>query len=85
MKNIKNFQLKQCIFKQFDEFEQDVLEALGNDVKVVCDYDGLSFESNEACLYVEEILGGMSNYYDVNVMSIHTDHCELIGVWIVYE
>lgn len=84
-KNVKKNQLKKCIFKELDEFKQDVSEALGNDVKVIGNYDGISFEYNDECLYTEEVLCGMSKYYDVNVISIHTDHCELIGIWIVYE
>ena len=85
MKNVKEYQLKTCIFKEYDEFKRDVAEMLGDDVKVGCDYDGIYFECNDELLYTEEILGGMSKYYGVKVTSIHIDDSEYFGVWICYR
>lgn len=85
MKNVKEYQLKKCIFKEYDEFKRDVAEILGDDVKISCDYEGIYFECNEEPLYTEEVLAGMSKYYDVEVTSIHIDDCEVIGVWICYR
>lgn len=85
MKNVKKEQLKKCIFKELEEFKCDVLVALGNDVEVTCDYDGIYFECNNDTLCTEEILVGISKYYDVDVTSIHVDDCDITGVWIVYK
>lgn len=85
MKNVREYQLKKCIFKEYDEFKRDVAEILGNDVEISCDYDGIYFEANEDALCTEEVLAGMSKYYDVEVTSIHIDDCEVIGVWICYR
>lgn len=85
MKNIRENQLKKCIFKEYEDFKKDVVEALGNDVKVDCDYDGIYFECDEEPLYTEEVLEGMSKYYNAKVTSIHIDDCEYVGVWIVYK
>ena len=85
MKNVRKEQLKKCVFKELEEFKCDVLVALGNDVEVTCDYDGIYFERNNDALCTEEILVGISKYYDVDVTSIHVDDCDITGVWIVYK
>ena len=85
MRNVRENQLKKCIFKLYSEFEKDVIDALGDDVEVSCDYDNIYFECNEEPLCTEEVLGGMSKYYDVEVTSIHIDEYEPVGVWIVYK
>ena len=85
MKNVRENQLKKCIFKEYDEFKRDVWEILGDDVEISCDYDGIYFECDDEALYTEEVLTGMSKYYDVEVTSIHIDDCEVIGVWICYR
>ncbi len=85
MKNAKQSQLKKCIYKEYEEFKQDVLIALGNDVEIYRDCDGIYFECNEVPLYTVEVLAGISKYYDVEVTSIHIDDCELLGVWICYK
>lgn len=88
MKNVKDNQLKKCICKEYEEFKHDVLAALGNDVEVFCDCDGIYFECkwNGDAICTEEILAGMSKYYDIEeITSIHIDDCELLGVWICYK
>ena len=85
MKNVKENQLKKCICKEYEEFRQDILIALGNDVEIFRDCDGIYFECNGFPLYTEEVLAGMSKYYDVDVTSIHIDDCDLAGVWIVHK
>ena len=83
MKNINENQLKKCIFKELDEFIRDVNKALGKEVKVICDYDGIYFDTNEDGII--DILDAMSKYYDTEVTSIHIDDCDFIGVWIAYK
>lgn len=79
MNNVRESQLKKCIFKEYDEFKRDVSAALGSNVTVECDYEGISFN------YEGNVLEGMSKYYGVEVTSIHIDDCDIIGVWIVYR
>ena len=79
MKNVKENQLKKCIFKGYDEFKKDVAVALGENVTVECDYEGISFD------YDGNVLDCISKYYGVEVTSIHIDDCDYIGVWIVYK
>lgn len=86
MKNVRDNQLKRCIFKVFDEFQRDISRAISNDVHVSCDYDGLNFERvSDEDISNEEILAALSKYYDVEVTSIHADDFEYTGVWIVYR
>lgn len=54
-------------------------------MEIICDFYGIYFECNEECLYSEEILNGMSKYYNVEVTSIHIDNTENIGVYIEYK
>lgn len=86
MKNVNDMQIKKCIFKELDEFKQDVAAFFGNDTTVECYDDGIVIEANEDALYTEEILAGLAKYYDVKeVTSIHIDDCEVVGLWIVYK
>lgn len=87
MKNekCKERTIKKYIVKNFIDFKNDVRTALGNDVEIICDFYGIYFECNEECLYSEEILNGMSKYYNVEVTSIHIDNTENIGVYIEYK
>lgn len=86
MKNVKENQLKKCICKEYEEFKHDVLAALGA-IEVFCDCDEIYFECklNGDLICTEEVLAGMSKYYNVEVTSIHIDNCELLGVWICYK
>lgn len=84
----KRKSIKKNVFvKKYEEFKHDVLSAFGSEVEVFCDCDGIYFECkwNGDALCTEEVLAGMSKYYDVEVTSIHMDDCELLGVWICYK
>lgn len=86
MKNVNERQIKKCIFKELDEFKQDVAAFFGDDTTVEYYGDGILIEANEEALYTEEIHAGLAKYYDVKeVTSVHTDDCEIVGVWIVYK
>jgi len=89
MKNIKDYQLKKCIFYTLDEYKRLIKKILGEDVNVyVEDFTDLYYESindeNEGISFVE-IKAALNKYFDVNVTSIHTDGYAEIGVWIVYK
>lgn len=84
MKNVRKNQLKKCIFVELEEFEEVVKEAVGNDVEVECD-EGLYFETDEDIVSTEKVLEGLSEYYDVEVTSVHADDCDVIGIWVCYK
>ena len=79
MKNVRDYQLKKCIFMDYDMFKQEAKKIFGNNVVVECDYEGISID------YDGNILEALSEYYGVEVTSIHIDDCDIIGVWIVYR
>lgn len=86
MKNVNSGQIKKCIFKELEEFKQDITTFFGNDTTVEYDGDEIIIEANEDALYTIEIFSGLAKYYDVKeITSIHTDNYEVVGVWIVYK
>lgn len=80
MKNVKEFQLKKCIFLIEDEF-RGLADKLN--IAIELDYEGASFvEVTEQ----EKAFAILSDYFGVKeITSIHCDDCELTGVWIVYK
>ncbi len=79
MKNVREYQLKKCIFMDYDMFKREANMIFGNNVVVECDYEGISIDCDG------DILEKLSEYYGVEVTSIHIDDCEVIGVWIAYR
>ena len=49
--------------------------------------DGLFFTENTTDTYggEDDIKEVLSEYFDVTVTSIHSDDCDVIGVWIAYK
>lgn len=85
MKNIRMSNLKKCLFKTIDEFEKDIKIAFNEEIKVSCDYDGISFDNNGEYVDFTNICKTLAVYYDVfSITSIHIDDCEYKGVWICY-
>lgn len=86
MKNVRETQLKKCIFFLFDEFEY-VLKKLG-----ITPYLGryqISYskmiDNDEEQVEDIDVCAALSEYFDVNVTSIHVDQLDRTGVWIAYE
>lgn len=84
MKNVDNNQLKKCIFAELPSFEEDVKKALGEDIEVLCNYEGISFKQGEEYLEINDVMLKLSQFYDVDVLSIHIDDYDEAGVWIEY-
>ena len=88
MKNVRESQLKKCIFLTQTEMENILSKILNKIVTVNVDLYGLS-----AC--TEEDDGGdidnnylceiLSKYFEVNVTSIHIDDCDYVGIWVCYK
>lgn len=86
MKNINKNQLKKSIFMEAEDFVE--LAHTLTDIWVYSlDTDGILFDEeydyDDALTSIEEAL---SEYFDVEVTSIHTDNsADNLGVWIVYR
>lgn len=89
MKNIKENQLKKCIFMTFDEFKSVIEEITTGLCTVEYEY-GVYLVDTDIALetyttWEENILETLSKHFDVEVTSYHSDSCDVIGVWICYR
>lgn len=79
MKNIRETQLKKAIFLTENEF----VDIFGRKYDVHFDAGFVQvFKENGESVDFITIL---SEYFGVEVTSVHTDGCDLLGVWIVYK
>lgn len=95
MKNVRPNQLKKVIFLTQEEYEEVLSEIYGTEIIVHPDLDGIWYEySDEAYLNEEDggvtIEGGLherlAEYFDVEeVISIHCDDCDYVGIWIAIK
>ena len=88
MKNVRETQLKKCIFMTTDEFKEVFVEIFGqydedtNEIDVEFNtLDGIYF----CAISNQDVYAKLSEYFDVTVTSIHLDDCEHLGVWICYK
>ena len=90
MKHISIDQLNHCIIKEYDpEFRKDVFEAFHYKVKADCDGRGIYFVENidsldEEELSMEEAISVLSEYYEINIISIYIDSIDS-HVIIIYN
>lgn len=89
MQNVRKTQIKRSIILSNEEFDIAVRKSTGKDITPQLDMDGIWFDYDEDKYdienvddYVKECL---SNYFEINVTSIHIDDCDLTGVWIVFD
>ena len=85
MKNIKDYQLKKCIFMETEEFDKVIKKVFGDEFETEFSLEGMDVFSGIDGLTSEEINEGLSKYFDVEVTSTHIDDCDCIGVWICYK
>ena len=90
MKNVKETQLKKCIFMTFDGFKSLVEDMTDGLSTVEYEYDGIYIshtdKSEETDTYWnEDITETLSKYFDVEVTSYHADDCDVIGIWVCYR
>lgn len=89
MKNIKEHQLRKCIFMELDEYK-DLIDRVTDGLKAV-EYElGLFYmytekAENTNTYWNEHIEETLSKYFDITVTSIHADDYDDVGVWIVYK
>lgn len=84
MKNVKDYQLKKCIFMETEEFNRIIKTVFGEEFEADFGLDGISVWSRAEGLSEKEINEGLSKYFDVIVTSVHVDDFDDIGVWICY-
>lgn len=89
MKNVRETQLKKCIFMTLEEFEE-LINTLTNGLKEVkFEFSVYITDSNKAddeeTYWQEDICVTLSKYFDVEVTSFHSDDCEYPCVWICYK
>ena len=89
MKNVKENQLKKCIFMGTDEFDTIIKKLFGKTTEVEFTLEGMWIgEPNDDCCEIpfEDISEKLAEYFDVkNITSVHMDDCDEIGVWICYK
>lgn len=84
--NASDWQLKKCIFKTTDEFDEDLKKAAGEEYTVEFHCDGLLFLKGNDTVNTEEIFVRLAEYYNVStITSVHMDDIDEIGVWICYK
>ena len=89
MKNVRENQLKKCIFMELDEFK-DLINKVTDGLKEV-DYEfGLFYMCTDKAETIntywnEDIEVTLSRHFDVTITSIHADDWDDTGVWIVYK
>ena len=89
MKNVKDYQLKKCIFMETEEFDKIIKKLFGDKVEVELSLDGMWIgENGDDCIETpfEEVAEKLASYFEVDkITSIHMDDCDEIGVWICYK
>ena len=88
MKNKERVSIKHCMFIMVDDFNE-LLHDIGINVDVSPDLDGLTFyniNENESTDWDEDkIMSKLSEFFDVQITSLHADDCDYPGIWIAYK
>lgn len=90
MENVRENQLKKCIFMELDDFN-NLIDKVTDGLKTVEYEFGMYYadtdKAEETDIYWnEDIEVTLSKYFDVTVTSVHADDCEeCVGIWIVYR
>lgn len=76
MKNVNSNELRKCITLTKARFEDIISNILGKDVNIFYD-NGVYFESEnneDEGISSLEILAALSKYFDVKIISVHTNN-----------
>lgn len=89
MENVTPYNLKTCILLTTDEYSNIIHELLNHEYDVEFSYDGISYmpydENNEKEVDTDALYSQLAEYFSVTkVTSIHTDDCDICGVWLCY-
>lgn len=86
MKNVRESQLKTCIFMTEEEFTELGKALFGEGFEADIDYEGIACQVDEDCIEDEVLFKALAEHFGVKtVTSVHVDDCEYIGVWICYK
>lgn len=89
MKNVTESQLKKAIFMEFIDFNELVLSLTDGLHQAEFEF-GLFYSPTDKAEEEENYFKGdidtlLSEYFDVNVTSVHADDKDITGIWIVYK
>jgi uncharacterized pyridoxamine 5'-phosphate oxidase family protein len=88
VKNVKEYQLKKCIFMEAEEFKKVFVDVFGEYNEDTNEID-VEFDTVEGIYFcgisIEDVYTELSKYFDVDITSIHIDDFDIIGVWICYR
>lgn len=85
MKNVRENQLKKCIFLTEEQMNDILTEIYKVPVKVKFSVDGLWYDSKED-IDDETLMKDLRDYFEVkDVTSIHIDDCDIVGIWVCYK
>jgi hypothetical protein len=87
MKNLKQHQIKKSAILTSEEFEYAVSEAMGVETYVHFDMDGIWYECYDKTIdNIDDVVKQkLSEYFEINITSIHIDDCDLAGVWLTFD
>lgn len=92
MKNVSKNQMKNCIYLTLEEI-QEILFNVTNGLFEI-KYDSLdneiSFDNTKKAyetdtFWEKDEFETLSEYFDIEVSSIHADNNEYVGIWICYD
>ncbi len=79
-----DFTKKNCFFIPLDDFRNVMNELFADIAAFDVDFDafdGIGFDG----VTTDEIHKRLGDRLDVEIISIHTDHADYTGVWVVYK
>jgi len=88
--NTNNLEERKCYYLEANKF-QELVSSITNNLKEACiDNYGIWFKNSieskkTGNTWKENIITTLSQYLDINIISIHTDNFEKKGVWIYYK
>lgn len=87
MKNVREGQLKKCIFMTHDDYGRLIRNLTNGEVEFSFDFEGISYETcgNDEVYTNEQLNMLLSKHFEVNVTSVHIDDCDYPCVWICYK
>ena len=90
MKNVREANLKKCIFLTTDEFESIIKSLFGYSTNITYEMDGMTIhevnDGTDDAIDTNLLHDRLAKYFDVEkITSIHIDDCEKTRVWIVYK
>lgn len=87
MKNVTKEMQKKCLFIRGDKFADIIKRMFGEEAETefVLEGSGVNIYHPELDYGDDDVVVGLSEYFDLPVTSFHTDCYDDVGVWIIYK